>query len=193
MALTPLNTSHRLQVREYRGQPGTYRTTHLYELPWRPACTTFSRPKARPVASRERFSRWMWLDRYYDLYPSSGIEGMVSAYQILYWETTILEYLSSVNVLVDDSWPDFIMRIILHEKICIPDGSWDHDSSAKVEKAVKSYHLGLARVFEYMPRINSVALHKSHAHPDGIPTRENTDDDVELLSNDLMGRELVER
>ena len=81
----------------------------------------------------------------------------------------------------------------LHENYAHPDDSWDRDSWVKVEKAAKPFRLRLARVFEYTPIIGLVALHKGHAHPDGIPTLEDTNGDVELLSNDLMGRELVER
>ena len=205
MALSPLNKSRRVQGSEYRAQPGTDRAIHRYgnrgpKTSWRPASSllfakalaAYTRSLTLPnVASRERLFVWRWLvlERVYPL-------AIWFPFVTKEWESKYLDELErryEEYRIFDDFWFDIISSKRLHEEIWILDGSWGRESWVKVEKAARPLHLSLAKVFEYTPKIGSVALHKSPAHLDGILTPENTNDDVGLLLNDLMGKELVER
>lgn len=81
---------------------------------------------------------------------------------------------------------------MLHEEIRRLDVSWNRGTWVKFQKAAKSSHVNLARVFEYRGKVGLISLHKSHAHPDDILTPRNTDDDIDIISNDNMSRKHVE-
>lgn len=206
MAFAPLNKNHRVQGSKYRAKPGTDRAIHQYgnpgpKTPGRPASSLllakasafFTRSTwsdALSVASREIFSdRWLVHEWYY-----SFVAGF--SYVTGELESKLLDELKKRHEedrRFDDSRFDIMASERLYEEIWIPDGSWGRESWVKVEKAARLFHLRLAKVFEYTPEIDSIALYKSHAHIDGILTLETTNDDAGLPSNDLMGRELVER
>ena len=49
------------------------------------------------------------------------------------------------------------------------------------------------RIFDHASNLDSVALHRSHAHPNEIPSCGNTDNGVGLHSNDPISRSAIER
>lgn len=206
MALAPLNKNRRVQGSKYRAQPGTDRAIHQYGNPGpktsrRPtspllpakASAFFTRSPwsdALSVASREIISDWWLVHEWYYLF-IAGFPYVTGELESRFLNE--LKKRHEEDRRFDDSRFDIMASERLYEEIWIPDGSWGPESWVKVEKAARPFHLRLAKVFEYTPKIDSVALYKSHAHIDGILTLETTNDDTGLPSNDLMGRELVER
>ena len=211
MALAPLNKSRRVQGREYRAEPGTdcatdqygyhVRKTSMRPAPSRPfarasAYTRFPWPGALSLASSERLAEW----RLFVL-ALIGPEDLESIYFTQFLRPRFdfvrfpneLERRYEENRRFDDSSFDKMASGSFNEESWTLDGSWGRKSWVEVGKAARPFHIRSARVFEYTPSIGSVTLPTSHAHPDGILTLEITNDGVGLLSNDLMGRELVER
>lgn len=78
-----------------------------------------------------------------------------------------------------------------HEESRRLDVSWNRGTWVKSQKFAKLSHVNLVRVSEYRGKVGLVTLHKSHAHPDGILTPENTDD-IDIILNDSMSRKHVE-
>ena len=206
MALAPLNKNRRVQGSKYRAQPGTDRAIYQYGNPGpktsrRPASPLllakasafFTRSPwsdALSVASREIFSDWWLVHEWYYLF-IAGFPYVTGELESRFLNE--LKKRHEEDRRFDDSRFDIMASERLDEEIWIPDGSWGPESWVKVENAARPFHLRLAKVFEYTPKIDSVALYKSHAHIDGILTLETTNDDAGLPSNDLVGRELVER
>ena len=93
----------------------------------------------------------------------------------------------------DDPWFNIVASESLDEEVWTLNGSWGPELWVEVGKAARPFHLRLARVFEYKPKIGSVVSHKMHARPEGLLTPENTNDDIELLLDYLMDRALVRR
>ena len=119
-----------------------------------------------------------WLDRHFDEYQ---------------------RFRSNDDSWFDDFWFDAhsmykkLASENLYEEVWTLNGSWGPELWVEVGKAARPFHLRLARVFEYKPKIGSVVSHKMHAHPEDLLTPENTNDDVDLLSDYLMDKALVRR
>ena len=87
-------------------------------------------------------------------------------------------------------WPD---GLLASKRFC--EESWVFDGSLDcdfLEKVARQFNFRFARVFEYTPKVGSVAVHKGHNHPDGRLALEKTNDDVRLLSKNYRLRELVQ-
>lgn len=203
MALAPLN--RRVQLSKYRAQPETDRTIYQYGNPGPNASMLHSyavllakksarrrsaSPDARFVPSTERSLRW---EHHFGDHFRELREELWSWSEIFDY---ILDCVSLDPGVIDDKPGTQSYRKLasqrLYEENWRLDDSWNCGTWAKVKKVARPFHLRLARVFEYRPKICSVALHQGHAHHDEILTLGNTNDDVGLLSNDHMPREFVE-
>ena len=169
MALAPLN--RRVQLSKYRAQSETDRTIYQYGNPV-------------PTASMQDSSSVLPAKKSAHRRSASYSLGCVS------WDPWVIDDKTGTQ-----SYRKLASQFAsqrLYEQNWRLDDSWTRGTWAKVEKVARPFHLRLARVFEYKPKICSVALHKGHAHPDNILTLGNTNDDMGLLSNDHMPREFVE-
>lgn len=206
MTLAPLDC--RIQESKHRVQPETHRTSYRHGNPVpkislrhsscvplakKAACGRSASPDAPYEAVTKILSGWMQrfledlsirdysYSEMFDFKFSIRLSGFITSVEVIY-KRTIYHF--------DDlaEFERFCKKLWIHRWLYQPLAwlPWKSDAFGDVLAIV--LQLSWTNGFEYKLKIRPFVLHKSHTHPECIPTLETTSDEIRLLSNDPISR-----